>query len=81
MPFRGNLSEHPVVQVDRMVRNDNTVSYKGRTLQISENRHRHHYVRVNVRVREYPDDRLAVFHGPRCIGRYESSGAALPAEA
>ena len=81
VPFHGDLSEHLCVQVDRLVRNDNTVSYKGRTLQISENRHRHHYVRVNVRIREYPDERLAVFHGPRCIGRYESSGAALPAEA
>ena len=81
VPFRWDLSEHPCVQVDRMVGKDNTVRYKGLTLQISENRHRHRYVRVNVRVREYPDERLAVFHGPRCIGRYESSGAALPAEA
>ena len=27
-----------------------------------------------VRVHEYPDGTLAVFHGPRCLGRYDQEG-------
>src|SRR5690606_14306125 len=27
-----------------------------------------------VKVRQYPDGRLAIFHGPRCIGRYDAGG-------
>ena len=35
---------------------------------------RHHYVRATVKVRQYPDGALAIFHGPRCIGRYDAKG-------
>lgn len=38
--FRKDLSEHPCVQFDRMVGNGNAARYNGRTLQISEKRHR-----------------------------------------
>ena len=38
-----------------------------RALQIPEQRHRHHFVKVSVRVHEYPDSRLAIFHGPNHI--------------
>ncbi len=38
---------------------------KGMTLQIPEDRHRHHDVKAKVRVHEYPDATLAIFHGPR----------------
>ena len=52
------------VQENRTVNSDNTVRYKGRVLQIPEDRHRYHYVKAKVRVHEYPDGTLAVFHGP-----------------
>ena len=58
-----------------MVGNDNTVRYERRVLQIPAGRHRHHYVKCKVRVHEYPDGRLAVFHGPRCLARYHADGA------
>jgi transposase len=32
------------------------------------------YVKVTVRVHEYPDATLAVFHGPRCLARYHADG-------
>jgi hypothetical protein len=35
---------------------------------------RFHYVKVTVRVHEYPDGTRAVFHGPRCLARYQSDG-------
>jgi hypothetical protein len=62
------------VQADRVVGSDNTVRYKGMTLQIPPSPYRHHYVKMHVRVHHYPDDSLAIFHGPREIGRYHPGG-------
>ena len=41
--------------------------YRGLSLQLPPDRHRRHYVKATVRVHEYPDGTLAVFHGPRCL--------------
>jgi hypothetical protein len=35
---------------------------------------RPHFVKARVKVRVYPDGSHAVFHGPRCIGRYDDNG-------
>lgn len=69
-----NLAEVLCVQHERVVGNDNTVRYEGKSLQIPPDRHRHHYVKARVRVHEYPDGQLAVFHGPRCLARYHHNG-------
>ena len=74
VPFAGTLEEILCVQEERVVGNDNTVRYKGRVLQIPEQRHRHHYVKATVRVHEEPDGTLAVFHGPRRLARYATNG-------
>jgi transposase len=62
------------VQQNRVVARDNTVSYAGRTLQLSQSPARAHYVKANVRVHEYPDGTLAIFHGPRRLARYTCEG-------
>lgn len=75
VPWIGtNLAEILCVQEERVVANDNTVRYQGRSLQIPPDAHRFHYVKVTVRVHEYPDGSLAVFHGPRCLARYNAEG-------
>jgi hypothetical protein len=75
VPWRGaNLADLLCVQEDRVVANDNTVRYQGRSLQIPSDTHRFHYVKVTVRVHAYPDGTLAVFHGPRCLARYHADG-------
>jgi hypothetical protein len=75
VPFIGpNLADTLCLQEERTVDNDNTVRYRRLALQIPANRHRHHYVRCRVRVHEYPDGSLAVFHGPRCLARYDANG-------
>ena len=74
VPFAGNLDDILCVQEERTVNNDNTVRYKGLALQIPEDRHRHHYVKARVRVHEYPDAHLAVFHGPRRLAVYNADG-------
>ncbi len=73
--FAGDLADILCVQEERVVSNDNTLRYKARTLQIPADRHRHHYVKARVRVHEYPDTTLAVFHGPRCLARYRADGS------
>jgi len=74
VPFAGNLDDILCIQEERTVGNDNTVRYKGLVLQIPEDRHRHHYVKARVRVHQYPDGHLAVFHGPRCLAVYNADG-------
>ena len=60
VPFAGALDEILCVHADRVVGNDNTVRYRGLSLQIPPGRHRHHYVKARVRVHEYPDGTLAL---------------------
>ena len=65
------------IQAERTVANDNTVRYEKRVLQIPAGPARPHYVKVRVRVHEYPDGTLALFHGPRCLARYQSDGTII----
>jgi hypothetical protein len=62
------------VQEERIVARDNTVSWGRLKLQLPDSRLRPHYVKARVRVHEYPDGSLAVFHGPRCLARYTAAG-------
>ncbi len=64
-------------QQERVVGNDNTVRYGNRHLQLPKSPLRPHYVKARVRVHEYPDGTLAVFHGPRLLARYRADGQAI----
>jgi Helix-turn-helix domain len=77
VPFVGALDDIRCVQEERVVGKDNTVRYAGRVLQIPEQRHRRHFVKVTVRVHAYPDGRLAIFHGPRRLADYEADGTLI----
>lgn len=82
VPWIGtHLAEILCVQEARVVANDNTVRYQGRSLQIPPDQHRFHYVKVTVRVHAYPDGTLAVFHGPRCLARYHATGELIAPKA
>lgn len=75
VPYAGRpIADILCLQEDRVVGADNCVSYNRRSLQIPPQRHRRHYVRATVRVHEYPDGRLAIFDGPRCLARFEPKG-------
>ena len=65
------------VQEDRVVGNDNTVRYHRLVLQLPASPLRPHFVKAKVRVHHYPDDTLAIFHGPRCLARYAPDGRPL----
>ncbi len=81
VPWIGtDLTEILCVQEERVVAKDNTVRYQGLSLQIPQDPHRFHYVRVTVRVHDHPDETLAVFHGPRCLARYHADGRLIETE-
>ena len=71
------LSEILCIEDERIVARDNTVVYGRRRLQLPATPSRAHYVKATVKVREYPDGTLAVFHGPRRLARYDAAGKAL----
>ena len=70
-----DLDEILCVQEERQVGNDNCVSFRTLKLQIPESPMRPHFVKARVKVHLYPDGSHALFHGPRCIGRYDDKGA------
>jgi hypothetical protein len=69
-----DLAQILCVQEERQVGHDNTVVFRRLRLQIPQSPLRPHYVRATVKVRQYPDGSHAIFHGPRCIGRYDNKG-------
>ncbi len=70
-----DLDEILCVQEDRVVGNDNTVAFRRLHLQIPPSPLRPHFVKSRVKVRQYHDGTYAIFHGPRCLGRYDEHGA------
>ena len=61
-------------QVERKVTRDSCVSYQGLTLQLPKGPHCRHLARKTVRVHQYPDGALAIYHGPRCLAAYTADG-------
>ena len=44
------------------------------SLQIPADAHRAHYVKTKINVHRYEEGTLAIFHGPRCLARYDALG-------
>jgi transposase len=67
---------HDIVcrQETRTVANDNTVSWRGRRLQIPASRLRPHFTRAKVRLHEYPDGGVTIFWGPHRIAEFGPDG-------
>ena len=70
-----DLDEVLCVQEERHVGNDNCVSFNRLKLQIPASPLRAHFVKARVKVRLYPNGGYAIFHGPKCQGRYDKKGA------
>jgi hypothetical protein len=73
------LAETLCIEDERVVGHDNTVAYRGRCLQLPLSKARPHYVKARIKVREYPDGTLSLFHGPRRIARYSAQGTEIAA--
>jgi transposase len=75
IPWVGeNVDDILCHQDQRTVSADNCVSFAGIKLQIPVNPYRCHYVRATVRVHQYLDGSLAIFHGPRKLADYDPQG-------
>ena len=70
VPFVGDLDNILCIEEERIAGLDNTVRYGGRILQIPPSRQRHHFAKATIRVLEYWDGAIALFHGPRQIARF-----------
>ncbi len=64
-------------QFERVVGNDNCVSFEAMKLQIPSGPQRPHYVKTRVRVHRYVDGSLALFHGPRRLDVYTQEGQSM----
>jgi hypothetical protein len=64
-------------QEERTVGNDNTVRYQGLSLQIPPSPIRPHFVKAKLRVHQFPDGALAVFHEPRRLASYAADGTPI----
>jgi transposase len=69
-----DLNEILCEQEDRLVGQDNTVVFHRLRLQIPPSPLRPHFVKARVKVRHYQNGAHAVFHGLRCLGRYDAQG-------
>lgn len=69
-----NLEDILCIHAERIVHNDNTVTYHAFKLQIPSDTVRHHYVRTTVEVHQYMDGSMGVFYGHRRLGLYDSRG-------
>lgn len=69
-----NLEDILCIHAERIVHNDNTVTYHAFKLQIPSDTVRHHYVRTTVEVRQYMDGSMGVFYGHRRLGLYDPRG-------
>ena len=79
-PIRQLLAEILCVEEERVVARDNTVAYGGLQAAAAAEPLRAHYVKASVKVRDYPDGTLAVFHGPRLPGALTMPPASLVAQ-
>jgi hypothetical protein len=52
---------------------------RGAGLQLPQGPDRPHYVKATVKVRDYPDATLAVFHGPCRLAGYDQNGTEIAA--
>ena len=78
VPFIGAaLKDTLCEQFERVVGQDNCVSFERFKLQIPADQIRHHYVKTKVRVHRYVDGTLALFHGPRRLDTFDCEGHSL----
>jgi hypothetical protein len=63
---------------ERVVRNDNTITFKNLILQLPSTRHRIHFVRCPVTVHQFSNGRLGISYQGRLLARYDAAGGPLP---
>ena len=65
-------------QHERVVRNDNTVTFRNLILQLPASSQRRHFVRCPVTIHQFSNQSLGVSYQGRLLARYDSAGGLLP---
>src|SRR6516162_7321166 len=65
-------------QHERVVRNDNTITFKNLILQLPSTRQRLHFARCPVTVHQFSNGTLGISYQGRLLARYDASGGPLP---
>ncbi len=73
----GQLERICAVQHDRVVGNDNCVTFGRQRLQIPQASWRYSFAKCRVKVYEHLDGTLSIGHGPHTLGRYDAQGRLL----
>jgi hypothetical protein len=68
------------IKHDRVVRNDNTVTFRNLILQLCSTPSRLHFVRCPVTVHQFSDRTLGVSYQGQLLARYDSHGGPLPTQ-
>lgn len=66
---------------ERVVARDNTVEYGNRVLQIEKTKWRFSLAGCKVTIYQHADQTISIGYGPHIVGRYDVTGAPLPATA
>lgn len=75
VPYRGSELEKVFSQQEeRVVGNDNTVTFAKRSLQIQPQPFRFSMARCRVLVCQHLNETLSVYYGPHLLGRYDAKG-------
>jgi transposase len=64
-------------QYERIVRNDNTITFKNLILQLPSTRHRLHFVRCPVTVHQFANGTLGISYQGRLLACYDALGGPL----
>jgi transposase len=64
-------------QHERVVRNDNTITFKNLIVQLPSSRQRIHFVRCPVTVHQFSNGTLGISYQGRLLARYDASGGPL----
>jgi transposase len=62
---------------ERIVRNDNTVTFKNLILQLPSTRYRIHFVRCPVTIHQFSNGTLGISYQGRLLARYDATGGPL----
>ena len=65
------------IEIKRIVRNDNTVTFRNLILQLPSTRYRMHFVRCPVIVHQFSNGTLGISYQGRLLARYHALGGPL----
>lgn len=65
-----NLDDIICIEKERVVNNDNTISYKGYVLQLKKNARRYNFAKCTVMVKEHLDGHLSIWYGFEKIAEF-----------